>query len=118
MADGTSLAPENGIEITDSAAKRIEALRSSEGKPELMLRIAVSAGGCSGFSYGFDLDDKINDDDLIFEKAGVKVVVDETSLDLLKGSQLDYKEDLIGSYFQMSNPNANVTCGCGSSFGV
>ena len=118
MADGTPLAAEDRIEITDSAAKRIAALRAAEGKPDLMLRIAVSAGGCSGFSYGFELDDTVNDDDLTFEKAGVKVVVDETSLDLLKGSQLDYKEDLIGSYFQMSNPNASVTCGCGSSFGV
>lgn len=117
MPDGTQSAAD-GITISDSAAKRIAELREAEGKPGLMLRIAVSAGGCSGFSYGFELDDKTNDDDLTFEKAGVKVVVDETSLDLLKGSQLDFKQDLIGSYFQMSNPNASVTCGCGSSFGV
>ena len=118
MADGSHLSPDEGILISDNAAKRISLLKEQDGNQDLMLRIAVSAGGCSGFSYGFDLDDKINDDDLLFEKNGIKVVVDETSLDLLKGSELDFKEDLIGSYFQMSNPNANVTCGCGSSFGV
>ncbi|PIW28880.1 MAG: iron-sulfur cluster insertion protein ErpA [Rhodospirillales bacterium CG15_BIG_FIL_POST_REV_8_21_14_020_66_15] len=118
MPDGTPLAPEEGILISDSAATRIGQLRDMDGNPDLMLRVAVTAGGCSGFSYGFDLDDKVNDDDLVFEKNGIKVVVDETSLDLLKGSELDFKEDLIGSYFQMANPNANVTCGCGSSFGV
>ncbi|HAD88523.1 MAG TPA: iron-sulfur cluster insertion protein ErpA [Rhodospirillaceae bacterium] len=118
MPDGTQLAPEEGILISDSAAKRIGQLKDQDGNPNLMLRIAVSAGGCSGFSYGFDLDETVNDDDLLFEKNGIKVVVDETSLDLLKGSELDFKEDLIGSYFQMTNPNANVTCGCGSSFGV
>ncbi len=118
MADGSHLSPDEGILITENAAKRIGLLKDQDGNPDLMLRIAVSAGGCSGFSYGFDLDDKVNDDDLLFEKNGIKVVVDETSLELLKGSELDYKEDLIGSYFQMSNPNANVACGCGSSFGV
>ncbi len=118
MADGSQLPPSERIDITDGAARRISELRESEGNPEMMLRIAVSAGGCSGFSYGFDLDTQTRDDDLTFEKNGVQVVIDETSLELLKGSVLDFKQDLIGSYFQMSNPNATVTCGCGSSFGV
>ncbi len=118
MPDGTQLAPEESILISESAATRIGELRDQDGNPNLMLRIAVSAGGCSGFSYGFELDETVNDDDLLFERDGIKVIVDETSLELLKGSELDYKQDLIGSYFQMSNPNANVTCGCGSSFGV
>ncbi|MEK9671243.1 MAG: iron-sulfur cluster insertion protein ErpA [Rhodospirillaceae bacterium] len=118
MPDSTQLAPEEGILISESAAKRIGELRQQDGNTNLMLRIAVTAGGCSGFSYGFDLDDTVKDDDLKFERDGITVVVDETSLELLKGSELDYRQDLIGSYFQMSNPNANVTCGCGSSFGV
>lgn len=118
MADGSQTPAENSIGITDNAAKRINELRTSEGNPDLMLRIAVTAGGCSGFQYGFDLDDKIVDEDVTFEHNGVKVVIDETSLDLLGGSVLDFREDLIGSYFQMTNPQATVTCGCGSSFGI
>lgn len=118
MPDGTQLAQEDSISISESAAKRIGELRDQDGNPNLKLRVAVSAGGCSGFSYGFELDETINEDDRLFERDGITVVVDETSLDLLKGSELDYKQDLIGSYFQMANPNASVTCGCGSSFGV
>lgn len=121
MADGAQSSEHitgEGIGITDGAATRIAELREMDGNPEMMLRIAVSAGGCSGFSYGFELDNTINEDDLKFEHNGTTVVIDETSLELLKGSVLDYKQDLIGSYFQMTNPNATVTCGCGSSFGV
>jgi len=109
---------EAAITISDSAAKRVGELVAQEGNDALMLRIAVSGGGCSGFQYGFDLDPATADDDLIFEKAGIKVVVDETSLEFLKGSELDFVEDLIGSYFAMTNPNATSTCGCGSSFSV
>lgn len=116
MPDGT--APATGISLTESAAKRIKTLAEMEGNPDLMLRIQVSGGGCSGFQYGFDLDDKVNDDDQTFERNGVKVVVDETSLELLAGSELDFKEDMMGQYFSMSNPNASSTCGCGSSFGI
>jgi iron-sulfur cluster insertion protein len=83
-----------------------------------MLRITVSGGGCSGFQYGFSLDDQKNDDDRLFERDGVTVVIDEVSLDLLKGSEVDFVEDLIGSYFAIKNPNASSTCGCGSSFSV
>ncbi len=106
------------ITISDSAAKRIGELIADKGDEGLMLRIAVSGGGCSGFQYGFDLDAALNDDDLIFKKGGIKVVVDETSLELLNGSELNFIEELIGSYFAMSNPNASSTCGCGSSFSV
>ena len=113
----TNTAMEN-IAISASAARRIGELIASEGDPALMLRIAVSGGGCSGFRYGFDLDDSLNGDDLVFEREGVKVVVDEVSLDYLKGSELDFVEDLIGSYFAMKNPNASSTCGCGTSFAV
>jgi iron-sulfur cluster insertion protein len=106
------------IAISESAARRIGELIASGDDPAMMLRIAVSGGGCSGFRYGFDLDNARHDDDLIFERQGVKVVVDEVSLDYLKGSELDFVEDLIGSYFAMKNPNASSTCGCGTSFAV
>lgn len=108
----------NGITISEGAAKRITQLKEAEGKSDLMLRIKVSGGGCAGFQYGMDLDDQLNDDDKVFEEHGVKVVVDEVSLDLVKGSELNYVDDLIGSYFALSNPNASSTCGCGSSFSL
>lgn len=104
--------------ITENAAKRIAALRAAEGNDALMLRITVSGGGCSGFQYGFDFDDTINDDDQVFERDGVKVVVDDVSLDFLVKAQVDFKEDLIGSYFAIENPNATSSCGCGTSFSV
>jgi len=106
------------LSISDNAAKRISALVAAEEKNDMRLRVAVSGGGCSGFQYGFSLDDQQNDDDLLFEKSGIEVVIDEMSLEYLQGSELDYVEDLIGSYFSMKNPNASSTCGCGSSFAV
>ncbi|MHA1598253.1 MAG: iron-sulfur cluster insertion protein ErpA [Alphaproteobacteria bacterium] len=106
------------LTISDNAAKRISALIAAEDAPGMRLRVSVSGGGCSGFQYGFDLDDNKNDDDLIFEKNGVEVVTDEMSIGFLKGSELDYVEEMIGSYFAMKNPNASSTCGCGSSFSV
>ena len=118
MPDTAEMAPTEGLAITETAAKRIAALAESEGNPSLMLRITISGGGCSGFQYGFSLDDQLGDDDRTFEAGGVKVVVDQVSLDLLNGSELDFKEDMIGSYFSLSNPNASSTCGCGSSFAV
>lgn len=116
MPDGTHT--DNALTLSESAARRIKVLAEMEGNPNLMLRIQVSGGGCSGFQYGFSLDDTVNDDDRVFERDGVKVVADETSLDLLNGAELDFKEDLMGQYFQMNNPNATSTCGCGSSFSV
>ena len=118
MPDTADLAPTEGLAITENAAKRIAALAEAEGNPGLMLRISISGGGCSGFQYGFSLDDQLGDDDTTFESGNVKVVVDQVSMDLLNGSELDYKDDMIGSYFALSNPNASSTCGCGSSFAV
>ena len=118
MPEGSASDNPDGLIVTDSAAQRIKKLRAMEGNETLMLRVSVSGGGCSGFQYGFSLDDKIAGDDRIFERDGVKVLVDEVSLDLLKGSQVDFREDLGGSYFQVSNPNATSSCGCGSSFSV
>lgn len=118
MVDETSTTLADRIRISDNAARRIAALTSSDDALGAMLRIAVSGGGCSGFQYGFSLDDNRHDDDLVFEHLGSRVVIDEVSLGLLSGSELDYVEDLIGSYFAVKNPNATSTCGCGSSFAV
>ena len=106
------------VTVTDNAARRIAAIMASEGDATLKLRIAVSGGGCSGFQYGFTLDDTINDDDRLFERAGAVVVIDETSLELLNGSEIDFVEDLGGAAFQIRNPNAQSSCGCGNSFSV
>lgn len=106
------------IIVTPNAAKRVTKLIEMEGKPNLMLRLGVSGGGCSGFQYGITLDDAVNDDDVISEQHGIKLVVDQSSLDLLAGSEIDFVEDLVGSSFQVRNPQATSTCGCGSSFSV
>jgi iron-sulfur cluster insertion protein len=119
MAPDSTLPAGDEIAISASAARRIAALIAAEGGGErLRLRVAVSGGGCSGFQYGFTLDDERRDDDRVFERDGVGVLIDEVSLELLKGAQLDYVEDLMGSYFVVKNPNATSTCGCGSSFSV
>ncbi len=110
--------PEATLGISANAAKRIRAITAAEGNPGLMLRVTVSGGGCSGFQYGFKLDAASTPEDRVFENDGVKVIVDETSLDLVKGATLDFVEDLVGSYFKMTNPNAVSTCGCGTSFSV
>ncbi len=116
MPDGN--ASENRLRLTDSAAKRIAEIREMRGNDALMLRLTVLGGGCSGFQYKFDLDDAVNDDDVTFEHNGTGVVVDEVSLGLLEGSEIDFKEDLGGSFFQVSNPNATANCGCGASFSI
>ena len=118
MPEGTIEQAAHEMTITDSCAKRIKELREMEGNDGLMLRVAVSGGGCSGFQYGFSLDDDVAEDDLTFEHGGVTVVVDETSLGLLEGSEVDYKTELGGSFFQIANPNATASCGCGASFSI
>ena len=116
MNDMATPAPTVGL--TESAARRVAALAAAEGNTALMLRLAVSGGGCSGFQYGFSLDDSRQADDAVFERDGIKLIIDSTSLELLAGSEIDYVEDLVGSYFKVSNPNASSSCGCGSSFAV
>lgn len=106
------------VTLTENAARRVIRLKQMEGNPALMLRLSVNGGGCSGFSYDFALDERLGEDDRRFEAHGVTLVVDETSLDLLAGSVVDFVEDLVGSSFQVKNPNATSTCGCGSSFAV
>lgn len=105
--------------LTESAAVQISKLLLMEGEPEKkFMRVAVEGGGCSGFQYIFKFDTERNNDDLVFEKNGVEVVVDEISLELVTGGRLDYVEELIGSYFQIANPNASSSCGCGTSFSI
>jgi iron-sulfur cluster insertion protein len=91
---------------------------SAEANPKLMLRVAVSGGGCSGFQYGFSLDDARLDDDLLFEQSGIKVVIDSTSMELVQGAEIDFVEELVGASFQVRNPNATSSCGCGTSFSI
>jgi iron-sulfur cluster insertion protein len=104
------------VGLTEKAAGRITALKRQEGNDRLMLRISVTSGGCSGFSYHFDLETETGADDHLFASHGETIVVDDASLDLLSGSVLDFEESLMGSMFVMKNPNATATCGCGTSF--
>ena len=106
------------ITITDSAKTKILDLLAEEGNPELSLRTFVQGGGCSGMSYGFTFDEITNEDDFEVPLEKFKVLVDSASMQYLQGSSIDYKEDIQGSQFVISNPNAQTTCGCGSSFSV
>jgi iron-sulfur cluster assembly protein/iron-sulfur cluster insertion protein len=104
------------ITLTDSAATKVKDLIAAEGTPELALRVAVRPGGCSGFSYEMFFDTDVAADDRLTDEAGVRVVVDEASAELLKGATLDYKDGLQGAGFAIENPNAQRSCGCGKSF--
>src|SRR5438105_957745 len=115
MSDVTN---ERRITISDSAARRIAVLKAQEAAEGAFLRIAVSGGGCSGFQYGLSFDEETNPDDMVFEHGGERVVVDEVSLELLAGSEVDFVEDLMGASFQIKNPNAASSCGCGNSFSI
>lgn len=106
------------IVFTDSAAGKVAELVAEEGNPELKLRVFVQGGGCSGFQYGFTFDEIVNEDDTKMEKNGVTLLIDAMSLQYLVGAEIDYKDDLEGSQFVIRNPNAQTTCGCGSSFSV
>ncbi|HVP86213.1 MAG TPA: iron-sulfur cluster insertion protein ErpA [Rhizomicrobium sp.] len=103
--------------VSARAARRIADILNAEPGP-VMLRLAVTGGGCSGFQYTFTLDDTRMDDDLVIERDGATVLVDPMSLDFLKGAELDFVDDLIGAAFKVNNPNASSSCGCGTSFSV
>jgi iron-sulfur cluster insertion protein len=118
MSETTSDAGERSITVTESAARRIAFLRQQEQVGDACLRIAVSGGGCSGFQYGLSFDDQTNPDDRVFQRDGVSVVVDDVSLGLLNGAEVDFVEDLMGASFQIRNPNAASSCGCGNSFSI
>jgi iron-sulfur cluster insertion protein len=104
------------ITVTESAAAKIQDILAEENNANLKLRVFVQGGGCSGMSYGFTLDETQNDDDWDLEIAGVKVLVDSMSGGYLQGAEIDYKDDVMGASFTINNPQAQTTCGCGSSF--
>jgi len=102
--------------LTERAAARIAEIAA--GQSEAALRVAVLAGGCSGFQYRFDLDRAAAPDDTVLERDGARVLIDPASLDLLAGAELDFRDELMGSYFTVRNPNATSSCGCGTSFSI
>lgn len=106
------------VEITDSAKEKIIDLLREENDPTLKLRTFVQGGGCSGFQYGFTFDNEQNEDDFEFSVGEYKMLVDAMSMQYMSGAIIDYKDDLMGSSFSIKNPNAETTCGCGSSFSV
>jgi iron-sulfur cluster insertion protein len=116
MAEG-GMAVGRQLLISESAARRIAKVAAAQAAGAF-LRVGVSGGGCSGFQYNFELSTERQDDDHEFERDGAKVVIDDTSLDLLAGAELDFVEDLSGAQFQMRNPNASSSCGCGMSFSI
>jgi iron-sulfur cluster assembly accessory protein len=104
------------LSLTDSAASKFKELTATETSPHIGLRVYVYSGGCSGYRYGMMVEDAPTADDNLFETQGVKVYVDTNSVDLLRGSQIDYVDTLMGAGFTVNNPNAVAACGCGSSF--
>src|SRR5512138_919702 len=105
------------VTLSPAAAQRIRAIAAKEGRP-MMLRVAVEGGGCSGFQYQFDLVDAAEPDDLRIERDGAAALVDVVSLALLKGSEIDFVDELAGAEFRVRNPNARSSCGCGVSFSI
>lgn len=105
------------LTLSENAARRIKAIAETEGRP-LMLRVAVDGGGCSGFQYRFDLVETIEQDDLKVERDGASALVDVVSMALLKGSEIDFVDELAGAEFRVRNPNAKSSCGCGVSFSI
>lgn len=106
------------ITFTDRAAAKVRELRDEEGNPSLKLRVYITGGGCSGFSYGFTFDENVNEDDTRVVRDDVELLVDAMSIQYLGGSEVDYEQGLMGSRFVVRNPNATSTCGCGSSFSI
>ena len=106
------------MKLESGAVGKLRELISEEGNPGLMLRVFVQGGGCSGFQYGFTFEEMQNEDDFDFAYDEVKVVVDSMSMQYLQGATIDYKDDIMGSSFVINNPQAQTTCGCGSSFSI
>ncbi|MGD2171252.1 MAG: iron-sulfur cluster insertion protein ErpA [Gammaproteobacteria bacterium] len=116
-----ALGPTGGetlLEFSDSAVAKLKALQQEEGNPNLMLRVSVYGGGCSGFQYTFSLDEEVKPDDRSVEKDGVTLLIDQKSYQYLSGSEVDYVDGLEGAMFVVNNPNATSTCGCGASFSI
>lgn len=106
------------MNIKPGAVTKLRELIAEEGNPALMLRVFVQGGGCSGMSYGFTFEEIKNEDDFDFAYEDVKIVIDSMSMQYLQGADIDYREDVMGSSFVINNPQAQTTCGCGSSFSV
>jgi iron-sulfur cluster insertion protein len=106
------------ITVTPAAITKIKDILAEENNPKLKVRMFVQGGGCSGFQYGFTIDEELNEDDFVIEDAEELIVTDAMSMQYLVGAVVNYKEDLSGSQFVIENPNAQSTCGCGSSFSV
>jgi iron-sulfur cluster insertion protein len=106
------------IDLNEAAVIKLKELFEEEGNPDLKLRVFVQGGGCSGFQYGFTFDEIRNDDDFDLEYNGVRLLVDSMSAQYLQGARIKYTEDAMGSSFSIDNPNAQTTCGCGSSFSI
>ena len=104
------------IAMSEVATQQLRTLLEQQGNPDLGLRVFVYPGGCSGMSYGMAFEDEINEEDMIFDNAGLKLIVDENSVHYLKGAQIDYEDSLMGGGFRIFNPNAVRSCGCGHSF--
>jgi iron-sulfur cluster insertion protein len=104
------------ITVTDSAVAKIKDIIAEENNPSLKLRVFVQGGGCSGMQYGFTLDEEIGEDDWDLDFSGVQILVDSMSGQYLQGAEIDYRDDIMGATFSIKNPNAQTTCGCGSSF--
>ena len=108
----------DAISLTEAAAKKVKTLIEEEGNSALCLRVYITGGGCSGFSYGFSFDEQIREGDTVSEKEGVRLLVDSLSIQYLMGAEVDYVQGLQGARFTVANPNATTTCGCGSSFSI
>ena len=109
---------ETNIFFSERAAAKVRQLMSSEANDALKLRVFITGGGCSGFSYGFTFDEDVAEDDAVVERDGVTMVVDALSFQYLAGAEVDYQENLQGAQFVVQNPNASATCGCGNSFAL
>jgi iron-sulfur cluster insertion protein len=110
--------PPQALAFTQHAAEKVKELSARQDNSGSMLRVYIQGGGCSGFQYGFALEEQENQDDMVVETEGVKLLVDPMSFQYLMGAEIDYLEDLQGARFVINNPNATTTCGCGSSFGI
>jgi iron-sulfur cluster insertion protein len=118
---GMALGPKSGetlLGFSDSAVKKLKSLQAEEQNPNLMLRVSVYGGGCSGFQYTFSLEEEVKPVDRTVEKDGVTLIIDQMSYQYLAGSEVDYVEGLEGAMFVVNNPNAKSTCGCGASFSI